>query len=347
MTSGPRALTGFLAVICALVLAILGLCLGWPLWGWLALGAALLITLVLVFIPQPQPYGHIPLENTLNPDLPIETPQRQEYRVTDVALPSSLPDYAFLFSAIVRWVPDSADPPPFYDPAALAAHAVLLRARAFASRQDPRNSSLAQHQLNGVLGVMEPDSSGRVLAMAKDVRLVLSETDRQRLGKLSDVRKDEEVWEHERNYERSKRAYLTDDVLKDPGSAIVWWLAKNGEHVERTVERIGLLARLSAAAHNSDVVPPFQNLVQPEGFGESAWDGEDTGQPPDPTAQSLAEELMGWLALKPDDPTMRLLADRLAAFLRAAGKADEADEFADLFEPAADYPDASEGDPLI
>ncbi|WP_052849900.1 hypothetical protein [Streptomyces avicenniae] len=345
MTSGHRTLTAFLAVICSLVLAILGLSLDWPPWLWCVAGTGLLAVVLLALGTSPRPYGYIPPENTLEPDVP-QAPPRQEQRVRDVALPSALPDYDFLFSATIRWVPEEADPPPYFDPGALAMQGVVLRARAFAARQDPRSSSLAQHQLSGVLGVMEPDPSCRVIAMAKDVRLTLSETDQRRLSALSDVRKDEEVWEHERNYERSKRTYLTDDVLKDPGSAVVWWLARNGEQVEHTVERIGLLARLSAAANNSEVVEPFRDLAYPypppprETFADEA--------PAEPSqarsAESLAEDLMSWLGLDREDPTMRLLADRFADYLRAAGKKEEADDFAEFFrlpeeEPSDDPPE--------
>jgi hypothetical protein len=69
------------------------------------------------------------------------------------------------------------------------------------------------------------------------------------------------LWEHERRWEQSRRAYLGEDVLKDAGSTVVWWLARNDDHVERTVKDLGLLAQLSSAANNKDVPERYQHLV--------------------------------------------------------------------------------------
>ncbi|MDT0344416.1 hypothetical protein [Streptomyces litchfieldiae] len=345
MSSGHRTLTVLLAIICTLVLTIAGLCTDWPVWLWPAPAAVLLTGLITAIRAAARPPGYIAPENTLEPDLPIPPPLRQEHRVTNVALPSAAPDYDFLFSATVRWIPQDSEISSYFDPSGLAVQSVLLRARTFTARQHPTSSTMAQHELNGVLGVMEPDSSGRVLAMAKNVTLTLSDTDLERLTKLSNVRKDEEVWEHERNYERSKRTYLADDVLKDPGSAVVWWLARNEEHVERTVERIGLLAQLSAAANNSEVAEPFRELLYSM-VPEQATEYEPRlDEPPEPSTERAAEALMRWLGLGRDDPQMRLLADRFAVDLRAAGKKEEAEEFSRLFAFPDDSPADEEGDP--
>jgi hypothetical protein len=69
------------------------------------------------------------------------------------------------------------------------------------------------------------------------------------------------IWEHQRKYEQNKRAYLGRDVLKDPGSAVVWWLARNDDHVEKTVQAIGLLAQLSSAA-TADRFDAFLQAMQ-------------------------------------------------------------------------------------
>ncbi|GAA2114913.1 hypothetical protein [Streptomyces synnematoformans] len=338
MSSGHRTVTVFLTVICLLVLSIAGLTAGWPRWLWPAYGAVLLAGTIAAVRAGALRDGDIPPECTLEPDLPIPPPPRQEHRITRIALPSAVPDYDFLFSATVRWIPQESESPHF-DPCGLAVHAVLLRAREFAARQSPRSPAMVQHQLNGVLSVMEPDGSGRVLAMAKDVVLALSDSDRERLSKLSNVRKDEDVWEHERNYERNKRMYLSDDVLKDPGSAVVWWLARNDEHVEETVERIGLLAQLSAAANNSEVAPPFRDLLYaPEPEASHAPEHEPEG-PAVPPEERVAEQVMRWLGFNGDDPEMVHLAARVAQGVRAMGREEEADRFLRLFADAEPPPD--------
>ncbi|MEO3841168.1 hypothetical protein [Streptomyces sp. B22F1] len=349
MSSGHRTLTVFVTVICLLVLTIAGLAADWPRWFWPALGAVALTGTVAAARAGAYRGGRIPPETTLEPDLPIPPPPRQEHRVTNVPLPSAMPDYDFLFSATVRWIPEDCESPHF-DPCGLAVHAVLLRAREFAARQSPRSPAMAQHQLNGVLSVMEPDASGRVLAMAKDVGLVLSDSDRERLRKLSNVRKDEDVWEHERNYERNKRMYLSDDVLKDPGSAVVWWLARNDEQVEGTVERIGLLARLSAAANNSEVAPPFRDLLYaPEAEPEPGPEHEPEYEPePEggvPPEEYVAEQLMSWLGFNSDDPEMVHLAARMAEDVRATGRKDEAEKFLRFFGFPGDPPPFADGQP--
>ncbi|MGC5563671.1 hypothetical protein ACPYPG_12580 [Streptomyces sp. FR-108] len=62
--------------------------------------------------------------------------------------------------------------------------------------------------------------------MAENLQLVLVQQDQERLDKLADVRKDEEAWVHQRKYEQSRRRYLGEDVLKNTGSAVVWWLTR-------------------------------------------------------------------------------------------------------------------------
>lgn len=354
MSSGHKTMTAFLTTICGLILVITDLLMGWPEWLWPVLAALLLTGSVLTSKATARPRSPIPLEYTLEPDLPIPPQQRQEQRVTSVALPSAVEDYDFLFSAVVRWVPLETPPcAPHINPGGLAIEAVLLRAREVTAGEPPNRSTLVQHQLNGVLGAMVPDPSGRVLAMAENVALGLSEVDLDRLSKLAGVRKDEDVWEHERNYERNRRAYLSDDVLQNTGSAVVWWLAKNDEHIESAVERIGLLAQLSAAAHNHEVPLPFRHLAPSATPPPSPQNGDQVQSQAYPTAHAngfqdthaglkigtaaheALDGLMGWLGLSPDDPEFPLLADRLARVIAAAGKDEKADEIRQLFDVPA------------
>ncbi|MFD7895024.1 hypothetical protein [Streptomyces sp. NPDC059743] len=279
--------------------------------------------------------------------------QRQEQRVTRVALPSAVADYDFSFSATVRWIlVEAGQDAPLINPGGLAVDAVLRRARAVTAEQPPMRSALLQHQLDAALGIMRPDPTDRVLAMAQDVSLVLPEPDRERLTRLSAVRKDEDLWEHERNYERNKRAYLGEDVLKDTGSAVVWWLSKNDDQVEGAVDRIGLLASLSAAANNDAIAPTFQHLVAPPadhmfapagGGPESAYDpgykAEDaeavgTGEPSQPSGpESTVDSLLEWIGFGPDDMDLALFAERLAQIAQLHGKTAAADKIRKRFEP--------------
>jgi hypothetical protein len=78
----------------------------------------------------------------------------------------------------------------------------------------------------------------------------------------------EDVWEYERRREQSMRRYLSTDVLRDPGSAVVWWLARNNGQVETAVQSIDLLVQLSRAANRL-------NITEPDGSPAAAQGGAD------------------------------------------------------------------------
>lgn len=370
MSSGRKTLTAFLATICALVLGIVGLGAGWPLRVYPLLALALIVASVLFARVPTRHRGTVPQHFLLEPDRPIEEPERWERAVCAVALPSAEEDYDFLFSATVRWCPLPVAPDaPQINAGALAVDAVLDRARHIAALHPPHRASLTQHYLHGALATMLPDPTGRVTAMADGVGLRLSDADEERLRKLSTVRKDEEIWEHERNWERNKRAYLSNDVLKDPGSAVVWWMARNDDAIEKTVHLIGPLAQLSSAAHNQEVPETFRHLVptaRPEqeplpdgsapaanGLGSTAglfFDGTGPAPGPAPSNGSgfagQVDRLMASAGLAAEGPERALFARRLADLLVGAGCGERAAEVRSAFDaPAAPATPAGPPDP--
>ncbi|MEU5290448.1 hypothetical protein [Streptomyces umbrinus] len=311
MSSGQKTVSLVLSLICALLILILGLYLGWPVWAWGSAIVVLLAAWSTISVVTARARRRDPFPPGTLPELPAPpVVERRELHVTRVPLPSKLPDYDFLFSARVRWCPvDPMSGDQLINPGALAVEAVLARARAVTTVLAPFRSSLVQHELNGALGVMAPDRDSHVQAMALDVVLALSDEDQSRLDRLAAIRKDEAVWEHQRRYEQNKREYLGDDVLTSTGSAVVWWLAKNDDHLEKTVQDIGLLARLSSAANNTEVDEPFRYLV-PEAF------------PPEPVEHPLPE------------PEMPVFENRAP---------DAADVFADFFRRVGFRPGEDEG----
>lgn len=326
MHSGHKAMTAFVTVLLALLLLIVGLVSRWPLWAWppaaAALAAGAVISLVWerrrrpVFLPQ----------NRLEPDLPIEPVERWECTVRDVALPSLLEDYDFLFSATIRWVPQDAPSEALVvNAGGLAVDAVLERARQITERWAPQRCSLVQHRLNGELATLQPDASGRVTAMADNVRLRLEDADQERLEKLATVRKNEEVWEHERKWERNRRAYLGEDVLRTPGSAVVWWLAKNDEQIDRTVADIGLLAELASAAHDQPVPADFHRFIP----GLTPQPAEEEPEPLRMAAPRSPDErvdlLLESIGLLEEDPRLILFIERIMDSAKAAGQTDIAE----------------------
>ncbi|MET8473776.1 phage holin family protein [Streptomyces sp. NPDC006422] len=320
MYSGHKTVTGFLTVIAVLLLTIVGLLSDWPRWLW-PLGGGILLAVVLGVLAHARAKRPlIPPERLPHPDLPIPTLERWERVVRNVSLPTRSPDYDFLFSATVRWVPqDDALESHLVNTGGIAVDAVLARAQQITADAEPQRSSLVQHRLNGELATMLPDPSGRVHAMAEGVHLTLADADRERLDKLADVRKNESVWEHERKWEQSKRAYLGDDVLKTPGSAVVWWLARNDERVDKTVADIGLLAELSSAANDGPVPQDFHRYVP----GLDLPGPEQDWAPDSPDA--YADMLVRHAGLAEDDPRRDLFIERMAQAAEAADLKEVAD----------------------
>ncbi|MFF7653974.1 hypothetical protein ACFZCY_29790 [Streptomyces sp. NPDC007983] len=317
MSSGRKTVTAFLTIICGLLLVILGLCADWPLWVWPVVVAALIaVPLLLAKLAGRRP-DPLPRALLHEPDLPIPPLERREHLVSQVALPSKEADYDFLFSAMVRWHPaDTAPDAPVINPGALAIEAVLERARRITEVASPARSTLVQHELNGALGTMRPAAGGQVMAMAENVTLMLSDIDQARLDKLAAVRKDEAVWEHERKYEQNRRAYLGTDVLRDTGSAVVWWLARNDDQVEKTVKDLGLLAQLTSAANNTDVPSQLRHLVPYPLPQPAPYEHNGHAPAPRPEAPASAADhfaaLLEAMGLAEDDPQRALFARQMA-----------------------------------
>ena len=101
------------------------------------------------------------------------------------------------------------------------------------------------------LGALLPDPGRQVEARAESVHLPLPPEDQKRLDEIATLRKEERLWEYQRRYQVSKRHYLRTDVLKDTGSAVVWWLAKHEEDLKQVADNIGLLDQLAHAANNN------------------------------------------------------------------------------------------------
>ncbi|WP_430382967.1 hypothetical protein [Streptomyces sp. P10-4] len=333
--------------VCGLAPAVLGTLLHWSAWLWVFMSmvtgsGSLLLVMTALSRDRASADPYQPAE----PE-PTEQPY-QETRVVDAALPSAVDGYDFLFSATVWWRPvphhtsrsDGASP-------ALAKSSVVSRALEVVRREEPRRASFARYLLEGELGVPLPDRSGRVEALAADVALTLAAADHERLRKLSDLRKDEEVWEYERQHERNKRRYLGDDVLKSTGSAMVWWLARHENEIERAVDMIGPLAQIAAAAKDEEVPELFRHLLVPPVGAQSEatvggplWGGGQGG-----AAFNREEEvgvtdrlllLLAAVGLKPDMDEYTVLVHRVMRSLEATGLDEAAEEIRRTLFPSPD-----------
>jgi hypothetical protein len=173
--------------------------------------------------------------------------------ISEVELPTAIPDYRLLFSATVFWrpIPDQGKPS-HANLGALAKRAVIERAAAMARDIAPSSATVTKHQLAALIGEPQRDPTGRLQAWATEVTLEIRSGDAKRLCTLSDLRKQSQVWEQEREHERNVRAYLGEDVLTTTGRALVWWLARNEDDIEGAATRISNLARLSAVSQDQD-----------------------------------------------------------------------------------------------
>jgi hypothetical protein len=327
----------------------------WPAWAALALTLAL-ATMAIVLMHARRRWQNLPPPEPEITYVAMPPPEHRKECVTDVLLPSKHEDYYFLFSGTVIWSPTATvlDESPI-NMAALAVDAVLRRAREITQQRDPGNASLVCHELGAALAGMQADATGCLQAMAESVQLVLPDHDQERLDKLATVRKEEAIWEHERKYEQSKREYLGGDVLKDPGSAVVWWLTRNDDHVEKTVQDIALLAQLSAAANNTDVPETFQQLVagltsaHSPSPPSSGLNGSSVPQSAE-SGNSAADHFDAFLramGLDEGDPERALFARRVADLATKHGRPEIADEMIDRFDgvDSADFtPEAHGGD---
>ncbi|GAA0499616.1 hypothetical protein [Streptomyces olivaceiscleroticus] len=337
MTTGCKTTTVFVTVLCALLLTILGLVQEWPAWVWPVLAVLLIGIPAAAFKVASARRGPVPV--VFEEQITAAPFERREQQVTRVALPSQWDDYDFQFSATVRWYPlDHGGDDRIVNPAGLAVEAVLDRARAITEQREPGRASLVQHELSGALSRMRPEGTGHLQVMAEDVTLVLREHDQERLDRLAEVRKDKAVWEHQRKYEQSKREYLGEDVLKDTGSAVVWWLAKNDDHVEKTVADLDLLARLTSAANDTEIPERLRDmLAQPSGERPVPFERE-------PTAADHFEAFINSMDLT-DDDVRRFVAKQIAEVIRAQVPHATAEEMLRRYDPPADFTADDENEP--
>jgi hypothetical protein len=258
-------LAGVLTTVVVLTLSVL---VTGPIWLWVAIfvGANGIAVLASVQVVHRREQAELrrqmhakPAETAQPPEETAvpEAPAHVQYPVSAVPLPSSEVDYRFLFSATICWRTTSKTAGVAHaSPGDLAVNWILSRARELTLMEKPEDFRVVQHRLAVSLGTALAEPYGQVVAWAVDVSLAVSDEDARRLDRLAELRKHERMWEQERRMEVSMRRYLSEDVLKDTGSAVVWWLARHTDEIEQSVQMIGALAQLTAAANSKDVPAP-------------------------------------------------------------------------------------------
>ncbi|MEV7305426.1 hypothetical protein AB0N67_04225 [Streptomyces microflavus] len=310
-----------------LVLAALamGAALGWPLWLWFLLPALIAAVLLIdmrvsraenarLTVPDPDLVESAPAP-------PAEVPY-QETSIVVVPVQSAVEDCPFLFSASVWWRPAGRFALSSHgNPAALAATSVLQRVQSMTLAEDPGRCTFLERSLEGLLGTPALDDSGLVVAYATDVRLVLRPRDQQHLEELDGLRKAAGSWESRRQHERNLREYLGEDVLRSPGNAVVWWMARHDDQIERAVDMIAPLTVLSAAANDEEIPEKYRDLFRGPGrtVEEEPMSGFDHPEPSGGQTPSGQGPVRSEAGHEPPD-------DLLAAWLDSEGFTDGSDE---------------------
>ncbi|WP_189928952.1 hypothetical protein [Streptomyces sulfonofaciens] len=328
---------------------VLGTVCGWPVWLWILLptllAGVLLLTVLWSGTGAPAVFAQDGFEAEFVAPEPPPEPPYFAYPVSGVPLPSAMADYPFLFSATVHWRHVTGLTTVSHgNPASVAVASVLHRVQSTAAAESPSRCGFLQHWLESTLGAPVTDASALVTAYATNVRLTLRPADQQRLDELDALRKSVGAWEGHRQHERNRRGYLGEDVLRTPGSAVVWWLSRHEDEIERAVEMIGPLTCLSAAANDQEVPETFRHLCAPPGapaereptggFGhpEPEEQAADPREPQEHVRGRRASEpsehvsaLLDEMGFAPGSDERAVFVDRLARMSEKVGRPDVAE----------------------
>lgn len=337
MTREKKNTIAAVAGALALLVVVIGLALGWSALVWIPLAilpavGGVVLTKQIASSRRPEPFPE-PIAD----QVPAPEPDPNQVALSEVSLPSAVPDYCFLVSGTVCWRQNSKAPGRQHrNLDAVAKEAITSRAGDALLNAQPHEYSVLSERLDVDLGTEQVVPSGHLYAWGEGFTVTLPEVDRNRLQRLADFRKDVEMWEQERSHERNVREYLGDDVLSSPGSAVVWWLARHykGEDsgVSAAVANIGNLRALTAAVQEIEITE--QPSPADVAASEELWtrNGDGPRHPAVSGARGASEERrVGTLITWIDEIFARREADerglfvyRLARVLDMCGNREEA-----------------------
>ncbi|GAA2962715.1 MFS transporter [Actinokineospora diospyrosa] len=251
----PAAILG----VAALAPLVAGLALGWANWVTVpvmlvALAIAGLVVKQVLFYREQRELRAEAARERAKPK--AEPAPHAEHHVPAIPVDSAEPYYRFILTCTVCWQP-SAGLPQHGNLRGLAVHSILERARAVTVTGSPTEAEVVQTRLAAELGAMAQDRSGQIITWAENVGLAVPEEDARRLDRLTQLRKEKQVRHHEQELEQRTRAYLADEILVDPGTAVVWWLARHPEQVREAADLIPTFARISAAVTKTEIAPQY------------------------------------------------------------------------------------------
>jgi hypothetical protein len=340
MTVSRNVLLTWLVVTVALSVGLLDI-VRWP--SWVALPIAVVIAVVGLTLTARRSSSSALAATPAPVMMTVPSPPPAEYQsqtVTDIPVPSCRPDYCYVFSATVRWQP--IDTSAHNDAAGLgdlAVTEIVRRARELTQRSDPADRSLIWMEVVMTLAEARADTQGRMRTKATAIQLTIPDQDQQRLDRLAALRKDEEVYDHQRRSEQSKREYISTDVLKDPGAGVVWWLARNEDDPAKAADSIGVFTQLYHAVNGiapANEKASFKDSPAPPGSAGSAANA--SGAPDQPTTSHAArfDAFTSALGFEPGTQQHRLLNDQVASLVAGHGHAAAADELTRRYNATSD-----------
>lgn len=264
--------TAAVGVLASLLPLSIGLAAGWPIWVNVLLMLAVLVVTVLLLRARNHYRGQAVLraeaderrrQAALQQQAPSVAPVEAappSREITSVPLPSLLDGIPFTISCQVHWHLAQPQLEDHADPGAIAVDAVLSRATQVTRLHHPEDGTIV-HALASPLGHAVPDAGNRVIAWATQLSATVDQTHRDQLRELAALRRQGHEQAQRIANDRQLREYLSGEVLTDVGSTVVWWLARDVSRVRETVDLIGTLARLSAAATNSEIDELYRHLV--------------------------------------------------------------------------------------
>lgn len=276
-TANKLAFFGALVVAAVTLPLLLGAGMQWPMWVRLALMAVALACVVGLGFRQLRQEPEPPVLARPPVLAPVAPAPPSQVALDPTPVPTAAPGYQVQVSATVLWRPTPGRRDGHGNPEALAKCAVVDRATSVARQFAPQDHVLFGHRLAADLGVPQVAGEGLITVWATDVIAAVGPADADRLATLDRLRKDAEVWKRRRDHEVDVRRYLSEDVLTSPGSAVVWWLARNIDEIEGTVERIGPLTRISAVAQGQTPEEHVDERVSTD--ASTAWGATDGREP--------------------------------------------------------------------
>lgn len=339
-------ITRLLSVGLVLAALALGAALSWPIWVWFLLPALIAGALLIdMNVSRAEAMRSEELDREEAVPEPAE-PSYMETSVVVVPVQSAVEDCPFLFSGSVWWCPaEGLTPASHGNPAALAATSVLQRVQRVTLAENPSRCTFVAHLLESLLGTPLLDDSGLVVAFATDIRLILKPKDQEHLEELDGLRKAMGSWESRRQHERNLREYLGEDVLQSPGSAVVWWMARHDDEIERAVEMIAPLTVLSAAANDEEIPEEYRDLFRAGatpagedpmgGFDHPGQIGDEAPESHGPNHSATGHEpppsdhlsgLLDDMGFPEGAAETAVFLDRLARMSDAAGRPDAAED---------------------